>query len=545
MVTAGRPAWNLADLLEAVAGRVPDAPAVVDRDRSIVPWREVDRRADQIAAALLTGGLARQATVGVFMLNSSAFLEAYYGSFKAGLVPVNVNYRYGPAETKYLLDDSGAAAVLYHARFRDTLGAVRSLEPERRRLWIEVPDGTPGAVPDWAEDYTAVVAGDAPRADPARRHDDDILLLYTGGTTGLPKGVVWRQAELFEVLVGAGNPFRGIPVPESIDQLVAAIRTPGPVDMAACPYMHATGLFNQFLTMMAGGTSVVVPATSFDPETLFDTASRERVTLMVIVGDAMARPLAEALRDQPGRWDLSALRTIVSSGATFSRTVKELLFEHLPDIAILDAFGSSEASGVGATVSRRGAIPDTADFTLGANTRLLDDDGRLLPHGTEGEGLVALGGRLPVGYHNDPAKTAATFRTIDGARYAVPGDRARVDASGRLHLLGRGSSCVNSGGEKIYPEEVDEVIRRHPAVADAACVGVPDPRFGQAVAAVVQLRPGHTLGLDELRGHVKGLLAGYKAPRHLVTVDTLVRSPAGKLDHRWLADVARAATATD
>jgi acyl-CoA synthetase (AMP-forming)/AMP-acid ligase II len=535
--------WNFADLVEAVAATVPDGPAVIEADGAVVTWREVDRRADRLAAAMVQAGLPRQSMVAVFMRNSSAFLEAYYASFKAALAPVNINYRYGVDETAQLLADSGAAAVVYHAQFRDVIAAVHADREQRGsggvRIWIEVPDGSEGAAPEWAADYRELIAGTGERVE-VPRSGDDVVVLYTGGTTGLPKGVVWRQSDLFRVLVAPGNPFRGIPVPESIDQLMGAIRRPGPVDMAACPYMHATGLFNQLMTMIAGGTSVVVPGSSFDPVTLLDTAERHAVSLMVIVGDAMARPIAEALAESGRTWDLSALRTIVSSGATFSRAVKELLLDRLPHIQILDAFGSSEASGMGATVSRAGEIAETAQFRLGPNARLLRPDGSFVERGTPGEGLVALSGTLPLGYHNDPVKTAATFRVIDGVRYSIPGDLARVDADGSLHLLGRGSSCINSGGEKIYPEEVEEVVRRHPSVADAACIGVPDPRFGQAVAAVVELRAGATLELEELRAFVKQHLAGYKAPRHLVPVTRFVRSPSGKLDHRWLRDVAAA-----
>ncbi len=347
--------------------------------------------------------------------------------------------------------------------------------------------------------------------------------------------MIWRQHDLFTNLLANGNALRDLPAPTSLKHLVAsATSRPGPIDLAACPSMHATGLFNQLMTLAAGGTCVVAPGAAFDADVVLATAARHGVTLLVIVGDSMARPIADALDANGDRLDLGRLVAIVSSGATFSRPVKERLLEHLPDISIVDAFGSSEASGIGINVSRRGDVRDTADFALGPRARLLTDDGRFLADGEVGEGLVVLRGTLPVGYHNDPGKTARTFRMIDGERYAVPGDHARVAADGTLHLLGRGSSCINSGGEKIYPEEVDEVVRRHPAVDDAACIGVPDDRFGEAVAAVVALRPGMTLDLEALRDHVKSALAGYKAPRRLVVVDEVVRSPSGKLDHRWL-----------
>lgn len=539
----GRAAWTFPSVIDAIALRVPDRIAVVEADGSRLTWASFSDGADRIAGHLLEAGLRRPDAVAAFMRNSGAFLQTYLAAFRTGLVPVNINYRYGAEETHHLITDSGARAVVYHARFRDVIATVRSMGTQVQ-TWIEVPDDSGGTPPDWAVSMARLLA-DAPvgreQLAGCVADGDDHLLLYTGGTTGLPKGVIWRQDDLFQILLGRGNPLRDLPVPTSVDQLVdAATRRPGPVDLAACPYMHATGLFNQLMTLAAGGTSVVAPGDSFDAHVLLTTADRHRATLLVIVGDAMARPLADALDTAPDHWDLSALSAIVSSGATFSRAVKERLLDRLPEITILDAFGSSEASGMGVNISRHGDVRDTAHFALGERVRVITETGEFLEHGTAGEGLVALSGTLPVGYHNDPDKTARTFRVIDGVRYAIPGDHARVEPDGTLHLLGRGASCINSGGEKIYPEEVEEVVRRHAAVADAACIGVPDERFGETVAAVVALRPGADLDLDALRAHVKAHLAGYKAPRRLVLVDEVLRSPSGKLDHRWLRAAAAA-----
>lgn len=527
-------------LFEEIANRVGDRPAVIRADGSAVTWSSFMRNADRLAVALLTEGVEAGDGVAVCMRNASAFLETYVAAFRSGLVPVNVNYRYGIEETRYLIADSDARAVVYHAAFRELIEAVREHSPGVL-LWVEVPDGSDGDVPNWAIDQRAVVETEP--ASAALRHfetaaapnGDVPILLYTGGTTGLPKGVIWRQRDLSALLLASGNPFRDLPAPESLEHLVSWVTSrPGPVDLAACPYMHATGLFNQLITLAAGGTCVVAPGVTFDARDLLASAMRHGVTVLVIVGDAMARPIADALDDAGSDLDLGQLVAIVSSGATFSRVVKERLLDHLPDISILDAFGSSEASGIGINISHRGDVRDTADFMLGPNVHVITDDGKFLVHGTAGEGLVALGGVLPLGYHNDPDKTAETFREIDGVRYSIPGDHVRVAANGTLHLLGRGSSCINSGGEKIYPEEVEEIVRRHPAVMDAACIGVPDARFGEVVGTVVSLRPGGSMDLEAIREHVKTHLAGYKAPRRLVVVDTVVRSPAGKLDHRWL-----------
>lgn len=359
-------------------------------------------------------------------------------------------------------------------------------------------------------------------------------MLYTGGTTGLPKGVVWSQDDLFGVLLDPGNPMRNIPVPESIDQLVAAVRTPGARDLTACPFMHATGLFNQLMTLVAGGTCLMAPGPTFDAERFLDVAQTRRATLVVIVGDVFAAPLADALERWPGRWPLDDLQWIISSGLTFSRRMKERLLAQLSHVTVIDAFGSSEASGIDVSVSTAGDVQDTAKFSLSDRVRLLTDDGQWAQPGSGDVGRVALTGRLPLGYHGDPAKTAQTFRVIDGVRYALPGDYAEVTPDGTLHLLGRGTSCINTGGEKVYPEEVDDVIKRHPSVADAACLGVPDDRYGEVVAAVVSLRPGAHLSLDDLMSFVKLHLAGYKAPRRMTVVDEIVRSGTGKLDHVWL-----------
>jgi len=531
--------WLFSTVFAEIAARIGGRPAVIEADGTTVSWTRFMENSTRLAAHLGHRGLGRADAVAVFLRNSSTFLETYVASFRAGFVPVNINYRYGADETLHLLADSGARAVVYHAAFRDVITEVRDRATGVLE-WIEVSDGTSGQTPRWAGDHGAIVSTES---SPSERSALDALapsgdipiLLYTGGTTGTPKGVIWPQRDLFEILVLRGNPWRDLPAPESIDHLVrSATSRPGPIDLAACPYMHATGLFNQLITLAAGGTSVVAPGVTFDADVLLSVAARQRVTLLVIVGDAMARPLADALDLLGDRLDLSALVAIVSSGATFSREVKERLLARLPDISIIDAFGSSEASGIGINISTLGDVRNTADFALGPRVRVLTDDGKFLAHGEAGEGLVALTGVLPAGYHNDPIKSARTFREIDGVRYALPGDHARVDPDGTLHLLGRGSSCINTGGEKVYPEEVEEVVRRHPAVADAACIGVPDERFGETVAAIVACREGATIDLETLRAHVKTELAGYKAPRRLVLVDEVVRSPSGKLDHRWL-----------
>ncbi len=377
---AGVDDWLFSTLFADMAARVGDRAAVIEADGSTVSWTEFVQNSERLAAHLLHRGLGRSDAVAVFMRNASAFLETYVASFRAGFVPVNINYRYGIDETKHLLGDSGARAVVYHAAFRDLMDAVRAESP-RVEVWIEVADGTGGTTPTWATNHCDIVSGEVPfdareALDAARPGGDVPILLYTGGTTGMPKGVIWRQRDLFEILVSKGNPWRDLPAPESLDHLVRhATSRPGPVDLAACPYMHATGLFNQLITLAAGGTSVIAPGTTFDAQVLLATAARHRATLLVIVGDAMAFPIVEVLDALGDRLELDALVAIVSSGATFSRPTKERLLEHLPDISIIDAFGSSEASGIGINISTRGDVSDTADFQLGPRVRVITDDG--------------------------------------------------------------------------------------------------------------------------------------------------------------------------
>jgi 3-oxocholest-4-en-26-oate---CoA ligase len=548
--------WNYGDILEAIAGAIPQWPAFVQGERRHT-WEDMDRRCDALAADLLRAGLTEQSKVAAYLYNGPEYLETYYAAFKAGFVPVNTNYRYGPEEIRYLFSNADAEAVVFHASFTPLLEQVRESLPLVKR-WYVVADGGGEASdgPEWATPYEQVVTrSGGPRGvqGPWGRSGDHLLFLYTGGTTGMPKGVMWRQDDLFNVLGRAGNVPAGIAPISDVSELgprfsamAEAGMTGGPKTLPGCPLMHGTGQFTAFICHAMGGTVVGLPNRSFDPVEMFDVIERERVTTAVIVGDAFAKPMLATLNANPGRWDLSSLGMVTSSGVMWSQETKAGMLEHLQTTMLIDSYGSSEAVGLGQSVSTRGAAQTTAKFALGPTVHVFTEELRRVEPGSEETGFVAISGFVPLGYFKDAEKTAKTFREINGVRYSIPGDFARVNADGTLLLLGRGSVCINTGGEKVFPEEVEEVLKLHPTVADAVCVGVPDDRFGEVIVAVVQPRSAEGAASAEasveeatLIDHVRASLARYKAPRHVVTVESIGRSPAGKVDYNRLRELAR------
>jgi acyl-CoA synthetase (AMP-forming)/AMP-acid ligase II len=515
---------------EVIADHQPDAPAQFHGDQ-IWTWRQFDRRADGIAATLLAAGATRQDKVAQYLYNSPEYLESIFGAFKAGLAPVNTNYRYGVDELVYLWDNADAVAVVFHAAFTDRIEQVRPRTP-RVKTWLWVDDGS-GPCPPWAVPYEQAAASASARVQPSwGRSGDDLLLLYTGGTTGMPKGVMWRQDDLVGVL-DAANKNR---LPPDVDMEVVGERAtrPGPRNLPAAPLMHGTGLFNAISNLAVAGSVVTMQGRHFDPVEVLDTIEQYGVASMSIVGDAFAKPMLRALDAEPQRWDLSSLRVIVSSGVMWSAETKAGLLRHSQRLIMVDALGSSEAIGMAQNTTSAESTSSTATFQLGPLTRVLTEDGREVTAGSGERGRVALRGRTPIGYYKDPEKSAATFVVIDGVRWSIPGDWAEVDADGTIRLLGRGSQCINTGGEKVYPEEVEEVLKLHPAVMDAAVVGLPDERFGQAITALVELQAGATVDETEVIAHVKERLAHYKAPKRVLVIDTVGRAANGKLDYKAL-----------
>jgi acyl-CoA synthetase (AMP-forming)/AMP-acid ligase II len=535
--------WKFADVYEANAAAFADRPCQIQGDQ-VVTWGAFERRADALAADMVAAGLGHQAKVACYLYNGTEYLEVVFAAFKAALVPVNTNFRYGPEEILYLFDNADAEAVVFHATFADLIEGIRDRLPGVKR-WYVVADEA-GAGPDWATPYEDVVTSGATLTDPPVRSGDDLLFLYTGGTTGMPKGVMWRQDDLFNVIGAAGNALQGVPPATSVEEVTAraAANQNPPRTIVCCPLMHGTGQFSAFISMNGGGTVITLADRKFDVAQLFETVERWSATNLVIVGQAFAGPMLDHLDANPGRYDLSSIVSIGSSGVMWSHDNKQGLLRHMPQALLADSFGSSEAVGLGMSISAAGQAEETARFMITENNAVFTDDGRRVEPGSGDMGMVAVGGFIPVGYYKDEVKSAATFRTIDGRRWSIPGDFATVNADGSIHLLGRGSVCINTGGEKVFPEEVEEALKTHPSVRDAVVVGIPDERFGETICGVVEAADGATIDSGDLRAHVATQLAAYKAPRNVVIVDTIGRAANGKVDYKRLKGVAVTELAT-
>ncbi len=521
--------FNLADLFELVADVVPDRLALVAGERRL-SFSDLDARANRLAHHLLDSGLQPGGHVGLYSWNRAEWIESMLACYKARLVPVNVNYRYVADELAYLFDNADLVGLIHERAFSPL---VEEVSPElpllRHRVVLEDGAGfdAPGAV-----SYEDALAA----ADPARgfgpRSADDIYMLYTGGTTGMPKGVMWRQEDIFFGAMGGGN-FAGpdIKTPEELADLVN--RDSHGVTVVTPPMMHGGGQWVSFINFYGGNSVVLYTGRHYDPHEIWRTVERERATSVMVVGDAMARPLAEALGEPGANYDTSTVFTVGSGGAILSRAVKEQLRAQLPHALVIDSFGASETGAAGSVNDLSGPAAGPR-FSVGVDTTVLDDELRPVKPGSGQIGRLAKRGHIPLGYYKDPEKTAATFPTDpDGVRWVTPGDFATVEEDGAILLLGRGSVSINSGGEKIFPEEVEAALKSHPDVFDAVVVGVPDSRFGERVAALIQSRPGSAPTLVELATHCRAKVAGYKLPRELHVIDAIVRTPAGKPDYRW------------
>ncbi|HVF64217.1 MAG TPA: AMP-binding protein [Casimicrobiaceae bacterium] len=530
--------WNFADVWETVADTLPDAIAQSHGNRRF-DYRTFDRRADGIANRLLKAGLERHSKVALYLYNTPEFLETAFAVMKAALVPVNTNYRYRQDELHYLWDNADAAAVVFDGAFVDNVRALRERCP-KVRLWLHAGRDR-SACPQWAASYEEA-ADRAPgrtRA-PWGRSGDDPIFIYTGGTTGRPKGVIWRQHDLYLASNTTSDPVAA-DADHVRDRLRAA--TSRPVGLPAAPLMHGTGFVFAATILNRGGTVVTLPDQRFDAERLLAAIEESRVTDASIVGDAFCRPIVDVLDASPKRFDLSSLKVVSSSGMMWSREVKERLLANAPQILMIDFLNSSEASGMGRSITSSRTAAKGARFELGRNAFVIDDDGNPIAPGSGHVGRIAVRGIVPLGYYKDPEKTAATFPIVDGVRCAVPGDYATVEADGAITLLGRGSVSINTGGEKVFPEEVEETIKSLAGVVDAIVVGIADQRLGQAVAALVAAAEPAKLAADAVRSHVKAQLAGYKVPRHVMIVDSVERTVTGKADYNavrtrvseWLA----------
>lgn len=513
------PSFNLADLFELVADAVPDRHAVVCGVRRLT-YAQLRNRVEQVAGALDALGVVRGDRVALALRNGSEYLEMMLGAFWIGAVPVNVNYRYRETELAHVLTDSGAT-VLVHESDLDA-----DLEVVAGKLAVDLVTVERGSR------YETWLATATPPS-PVDRSGDDRYLLYTGGTTGSPKGVLWRHEDIFFAAMGGGR--RGGDPIQRPEDLLDELSDPPNRVLCASPLMHGTAHWFALLTLFAGSTVVLSESPTVDPAHLLDLVDAEGVSYLVLVGDAFARPMVEAIEAEPERWDLTSLTLVVSGGATLSAPIRRALCERLPWILVIDSYGTSETGGQASSVHSAGmaARPGLPRFELRDHTAVLDEHLRPVEAGSGTVGRVAKRGHVPLGYLDDAARSAQTFPVLDGVRWALTGDQATVDDDGMLVLLGRGSVTINSGGEKVHPEEVEAALVEHPAVLDAVVVGLPDQRWGERVAAVVAARPGAAVETGALAAHCRERIADFKVPREVVVVDQVRRSESGKPDHDW------------
>jgi len=540
--------FNLATVNEAVAAAIADREAIVFRDRRIT-YGQLTVRTRQLANYLLGAGFtvhteraelagwqSGQDQLALYLHNGNEYLEGMLGAYKARVAPFNVNYRYVAEELQYLLDDAMARGVVYHSAFAPTLASVRAELP-RLEVLLQVADESgnellPGAV--WYEDALASSPSTPPPVEPS---PDDLYILYTGGTTGMPKGVLWRQGDIYPAAMGGRDLATQQPWPD-LERIVENARNGGARLMPAPPFMHGAAHWLGFNALEGGNTIVLPPVTDhLDPHAVWSTVAAEKVNVLLIVGDAFARPLLDELSSHD--YDLSSLLMIVSGGAALSATVKNRIVELLPSVGVLDGLGASETGQQATQITGAGAEATTGTFTPSPGMCIVDEtlSRRLLPGDTE-LGWLAQEGHVPLGYLGDAEKTARTFPVIDGVRYSVPGDRARYTDEGLLDLQGRDSVTINSGGEKIFAEEVEAALMAHPAVYDAVVAGRPSERWGNEVVAVVQLREGSTATAEDLMAESEKHIARYKLPKAVVFVDRVERSPSGKADYRWAREQA-------
>jgi acyl-CoA synthetase (AMP-forming)/AMP-acid ligase II len=534
VTTDTKRSWSFARAWRTVAQLRPDRTAIVCGTRRI-SFAELDERAGRLACVLRDAGVVADDKVAIMCVNSPEYLETFFAAQKLGAVPVNVNYRYVGAELAYLLDNSDTVALVFHDDFARTVSeALDALASDRRpRLLLQVARAGQPAI-DGAVDYARTLA-DAPTEAPTGREPsgDDLVFVYTGGTTGSPKAVMWRSDDLYVSLWQMARPGTE---PPDVDAAMRADKHAATC-LPACPLMHGTGLFIALSTLAGGGTVVLLDTARLDPDAVWDAIEHEHVQVCTIVGDAFARPLLAALDGAPARWNLSNLRAITSSGVTWSPQTKRGLLEHLPHVLLIDSLGASEGI-MTRTETRDGDDIAPARFRASDRVVVVTEDGQFAQPGDNLIGMLGVGGAIPLGYYKDPQKTAATFRSVGGRRYSIPGDYATVEADGTIRLLGRGSACINTGGEKVYPEEVELALRAHADVFDCVVVGIPDDRWGEMVIALVHTRDGRTIDADALTRHCRASLAAYKVPKRMVFVDSLERSPAGKADYKQLRDIA-------
>ena len=533
-------AMQFANVWERVSDTVGDNIALINGDKEL-SWSQLDVKAAKIATILEEYGLKSDSKVGIYLHNSNEYLEAQYGVFKIEGVPINVNYRYKENELIYLLDNADAEAVFFQGCYSERIKAIKDQLP-KIKVYIQIDDGTEPLM-DGAIDYESSISSskEQKRFD---RTEENIYMLYTGGTTGMPKGVMYKHGGFIPSMLKTAFAM-GFEVPEDISDLEKIVKNAKEndslsVSLPACPLMHGTGMWlGAFLPMFSGGTVVTISDLGLNPKKVWEEVVKNKVNSLVIVGDAFAKPLLDELKEaksSSNEYDISSLRAMISSGVMWSSEIKDGLLE-LHDMTLFDAMGSSEG-GMGSAVSNREMPAKTAKFALNPGVIVLSDDGKEVEPGSEEMGKIGTSGLVPEGYFKDEKKSAETFKEINGVRYSFPGDYATINEDGTINLLGRGSNCINTAGEKVYPEEVEEAVKKHPNVYDCLVVGLKDEKFGQRVVALASLETAGSLEEGELIDFTREQLSGYKLPKQVLFVDEVMRAPNGKANYKWAKEEA-------
>jgi len=522
---------------------IPDKIALICGDNEVT-WREYDQRASKLATLLTNAGLGDDSKVGLYLHNSNEYLESQYSVFKIKGVPINVNYRYKEEELIYLLENSDSEAIFYQSCYAEQIASIKDKLP-KVKLYIQVDDKTNETL-DFAQDYESAISECQPmeRQD---RSEDNIYMLYTGGTTGMPKGVMYQHGGHLKGMLNTAGAWGLIPVQEKIDVDSVALEVKKladegrlPISIPACPLMHGTGMWlGAIIPHLVGGTVVTLPNLGFDPDGLLKEVEKRKANNIVIVGDAFAKPIMDALdkaESEGSPYNLESINTVISSGVMWSSEVKQGLLKH-HDMVLVDAMGSTEG-GMGSSRASRDNPAETAKFVLNPGVIVITDEGELVEPGSDKTGKIGTSGLVPLGYFKDEKKSAETFKEFQGVRYSFPGDYAKVEADGTITLLGRGSNCINTAGEKVYPEEVEEAIKRNDDIFDCLVVGLKDDRFGQKVVALASFQEGREIQEQDLIAFTREHLAGYKLPKQVLFVDEVMRAPNGKANYKWAKETA-------
>lgn len=532
--------FNLSDLFESVADAVPDRIAIVSEERRL-NYRQLDERATRLANYWSGLGIGAGDHIGLQLRNGSEYLEGMLAAYKLKAVAININFNYVAGELEYLYTDADLVALVMHQEFAGKVAPVLPLVPKLKHV-LCVSDTAGEGEQNFFEDYELSLTKSSGERDFSARDSDDIYIVYTGGTTGMPKGVMWHHRDIFFAAMGGGDLEQTQGPITRPEQLVERISETPLVALPTPPFMHAAAQWTAFTALLSGGKIVIPSAGLFRPDSVWQSVNDEQVNMLVVVGDAMATPLADALEANPGCWDTSSLMVVASGGALFSPSTKRRLLSYLPGSMILDGLGSSETGLMGNKVSVDASADDPEPrFVVNEHMTVLDESNQIIEPGSSQMGYLARRGHVPIGYYNAPEKSASTFVEVDGERWAIPGDLATVAADGTILLRGRGSVSINTGGEKVFPEEVESMVKEHHDVFDAIVVGLDDERYGQKVVVVCQTRSQEALDLEALRAFCRDRLASYKLPREIVCVESIKRSPAGKADYPWAKNAAEQA----